>query len=938
MRAMERTANLRQGSSDEFMEGFGVTDRVGVILGGKFIDPNGDVQRIFQCAHRSRPDDPTYVPISGAPGVGKSEFIEQLELAFVRAGVRCLRIVSGSRLSFMRAVAAELGNRKDRGDFFEPSPAEVAAMIGDAAVDQPIAIMLDGVDTGLQSDALEAKVLAQHIFAASFENATPIQAVIVMAERNETDAEVYSVRIHLSGLDEESCHALAEGLLGRLDISAGALSALHRASGGNPSSLQTILFDLIARGSLERLGGSWKLAEVGRLTEGASPTLESRWRSRWRALGCLHQDLLGAVALTSGLDMSTISQFEAEFAERGAAAKLRSTGWLKLSAHRTLFASEGLRGIVLKCLDEARKRELATKLLKRGFVADGPLAIAIQLLAHPDQEVVLEAINLATAAIKARDLPTARALLGECVQHESTLPDPIDRAAIHIKLAEILMESGEIESAEQHLRNRSVATMTSQRSAGSANIHLLLGTIAGRAGQLDEARLELGNAIDDAQYASDRRVYFRALAAFAELSWTHGNDHERLATITLVENALTEASQLESNEEERGQLVYGLGSAHIRTGQLEKAVAILDSELPRLSSAYWGARIANALGTACFYLGRPDDAMTYLARGLQLLADGAAPDIRARIHANRGACLISMGCLREALDENERALAWSRRAGSGYDTIAAAAGIAIDLIYLGRFDEANAKAQEVFSLASRISNVVYQFKGLELEGFSSLAMGNLKRVEDVLSRADQLPQNYEPGRTRPRVELLRARQACARGRSADALRALNLASELLKGDSDLEDVWGIEVEFAALNQAESGLDRTLAALAAIALKANEAKILVVEIQAAVSIAQILLDNGKAGANLIPLLTAILGRAEESGFIDHAWRINLGLGIALIETGDVRAGQARLIQTQRLLVQIADGLSPESRRTFVRSPHVAPVLEVIARRITSKSTR
>src|SRR6185312_16408241 len=37
MRALERQPGLRQGSADEFMEGFGVEDRVGEILGGRLV-------------------------------------------------------------------------------------------------------------------------------------------------------------------------------------------------------------------------------------------------------------------------------------------------------------------------------------------------------------------------------------------------------------------------------------------------------------------------------------------------------------------------------------------------------------------------------------------------------------------------------------------------------------------------------------------------------------------------------------------------------------------------------------------------------------------------------------------------------------------------------------------------------------------------------------
>jgi len=931
MRALEREAPLRQGSADELMAGFGVDDRVGVILGGKFVDPGHLLSNLVVRALRLEPDHPTLLSISGAPGAGKSEILDQLNLACVTAGARCIHLVAGGRISFSSALAAELDGACANGETHLKSPADLVAAIRKIATSQRVAILLDTDERGSHADIAEARALAQQLYASSVEHGVAIGAVVVVAEVGEAEPEVFSTQTRIPEFDEAGTMELTTGLLGSVDIARGGSHALHRATGGNPASLHALLFDLMSHGDLDRVEGRWKLGEVGRVGEGASPTLESRWRLRWQGLPLELQDVLGALALVSGVDVADVSGFERATSVSGAVATLQAGGWLKAVTRRMQLVSEGLREIVLRELDDVRRRKLALRLLDSGITTDKPSVIALKLLAKPSRETVTASLEVARAAMAARDLFPARTLLLECARHESLFSNERDRAGLHLMLAEVFLGAGDLALADQHVRDANVTATASRDAAISAKAHWLLGTIAGRAGRVADARRELEQAMGSAQDAGEPLIRLRSLAAYAELSWTHGNDLERKAAIELVERALAKESFTGDREEERGRLVYGVGAAHVRTGQSEKAVSILETELPRITSPYWGARAANALGTACFYLGRYDQALSCFGRGLERLQDGDAPEIRARIHANRGACLNAMGRIREALDDNERALVLSRRAGSGYDTVAAAAGIAIDLYYLGRYDDVIAKAREVRSLAARIGSVVYEFKGYELEGFALLAIGDLEGAGQALQLADGLPQDYDPVRTLPRIERLRARLFMARGKREEALAALQRAMELLKDQNDLEDLWGVEIELALLNQTESrDTGRTLTSIAA---KARTAKNIVVEVSAAAAIAEILSNGWKGEAELLHAMKLGLARAEEGGFVEQAARISVGIGGALIDAGDVRAGQSRMVQAQRLLLQLATELSPSSRHLFVRSPHIAPALAEIGRRLS-----
>ena len=934
MRALEREAPLRQGSADEFMEGFGVEDRVGVILGGRFVDPHRLLPGLLKRVFRTRPDDPTLVSISGMPGSGKTELLEQLNLAYMSAGVRCVRLVAGSRVSFRQALTAELDGQEVRRAGSVGTPGELVERIRELASREPIAILLDS-DAGREhADASEASMLGQLLYASSVERGDPIQAVFILAETAESDAAVFSVRTRIPDLDEAGAIDLAAGLLGKLEVTPGGSRALHQATGGNPSSLQAVLLDLISHGDLDRLEGRWKLAEVGRLGEGASPTLETRWRRRWHDLTQEQRDVLGSLALTSGLDGEGVASLERAMAFTGAVTGLQSSGWLRFGRHYTDLASGGLREVVLGFLEEAHRCALAGRLLDTGIVSKGPYFITLRLLARPSREALTAAIEVATAALKSRDLLQARTLLRECARHEKFLSKPRDRAELHLKLAEVYLETGDMARAERHARDESVNAVASYEASVHARAYWFLGTIQSRTGHLVEARRDLGQAMNSARVAGDSTIHLRALAAYAELSWTHGDDQERADAIALAEWALSEISATNDLQEERGRLVYSLGAAHTRVGNFEKAVSILEAELRRIASPYWNARVANVLGTACFYLGRYEEALSYYGNGMERLQDGDAPEVRARLYANRGACLNAMGRVREALDDNERSLVFSRRAGSGYDTVAATAGIAIDLHYLGRFDEALTKAREVQSLAAHLGNLVYEFKGFELEGFAALSIGDLDCVERVLQGVDRLPKDHDPVRTLPRIERVRAQLHIARGNRTEALESLRRAMELLEDENDLEDLWGVEIELAFLNQAEVGDGATTRALSAIAARARAVKNIVVEIQAVAAIAEILAQGGECDAELLRAMTLGLGRAEEAGFVEQAARISVGLGCALIDSGDLRAGQSRLVQAQRMLLQIASDLSPTSRHLFVRSSHVAPALDEIGRRLSS----
>ncbi|HEY7727306.1 MAG TPA: serine/threonine-protein kinase, partial [Candidatus Eisenbacteria bacterium] len=65
MRALERERGLRQGSADELMEGMAVEDRIGQILGGKFVGRLSEATAISEAIFSERPGSPSLIYLVG---------------------------------------------------------------------------------------------------------------------------------------------------------------------------------------------------------------------------------------------------------------------------------------------------------------------------------------------------------------------------------------------------------------------------------------------------------------------------------------------------------------------------------------------------------------------------------------------------------------------------------------------------------------------------------------------------------------------------------------------------------------------------------------------------------------------------------------------------------------------------------------------------------
>src|SRR5882762_5743410 len=278
MRAIDRHPKLRQGSADEFMEGFGVEDGVGEILGGKLVGREVELAEIETLLNSEEPGTPTILVITGEPGVGRGALMGEAAARLLGRGGRALEIDLGSTTSLVEQINVLLGTSVvERAEHRHDSISTLAASLLELAHEGPILLTASGEPDRASFNFLRS--LARYMWALSLERASASRVLITI--RDEANEDPFQRTVHLAPLSEEECDALIQGTLGAANLQSELIARLHALSGGNSGALRSVLASLIEDGFLRRRDGAWAFREAIQIHSIGVVTSANPWVIAW---------------------------------------------------------------------------------------------------------------------------------------------------------------------------------------------------------------------------------------------------------------------------------------------------------------------------------------------------------------------------------------------------------------------------------------------------------------------------------------------------------------------------------------------------------------------------------------------------------------------------------------------------------------------------------
>ena len=927
MRAVERNPALRQGSADEFMDGFTVKDRVGEILGGRFVGRIAELRSIQEHLDRGTPSSSTLVQVIGPPGIGKSAFLFEAADRARNSGfvVVDLADAQGRELKALSMTLTEpgpAGGRTTSGGAAAVRLGPMAERLLEKAEKTPLLLLAESDSPLLGGDRGVMVDLARYLWAVSVERGRVARVLILRVTSDAArPAEAFESRIQLEPMSPEETRLMIVGTFGAVRAESGTFARVHAITGGNPALVWNVLADLRERGELTRLNGEWTLREEQRLDSVRLESLTGFLAGAWGRTGQdLREALLCCALLPNGLSDAAIEAGGIGEDLRTRFVALETRGWIRHRDGRWSIASESVRRIALDGSGADLTGRFAANLMLRLEPSLEPEELGdLALAAEQTGRSVSLGLAAARLAIGRADVQVAARRLRRVLAIALQLGLSQQAREVSIMLSEALHSLGDGINARQFLLNQCVWSLPALKDPFAGVREFLLGRIARALGEIEDARTHLGKAIDFSR--GDRSLWMRSHAELAEIDWEIGTAPVRAEAIKRISSVLDETRGEASLTEERAALTYGLGAALIYAGNRERSREILLAEFEGDCSSYWKMRIANAIGSATQFLGDPEGALEWLDKAMRHAETAGVDNFRPRILANRGAALYQLGRFREAAEHDTQSANWAHRLGNQYDYAVGRAGAAANYLFLARYEEAIGEASAAGQVLERLGDLLMVGKVLEVKGLALYFVGDLAAAEASAHLASAALKNHEYVEMAPRVDWLKAKIQLAHGNIQTAIELLEKAIEGLRYRGDLEDLWGVQIELHLAHSRLGDSENSMRLIHDITRRAAERKMLVVETSGAVAISEILADLRVSHEDERDFLVGALGRAEGAGVLDVAWRLSYRLGQFALSAGDVKESRARYAQAARILREIADRLTREHRDSFMALEHI-----------------
>lgn len=931
MRSLDRDPALRQASADEFMDGIGVEDRVGAILGGRFVDRTDQLSTLKRVSGAAESHGVTLVYVSGEPGVGKS--------ALVREAADAIHVGGGRdfQLDWRRGIASAL----DLGASHAPTAVEERTSLGStlSAAAEHIVRLADETPTLLEFDpgpdlarqsAHWIRELARYIWAMARERNRPVLALMVATcQAPPAVLEKFEASIHLKPLERPQCDALIKGYLGRLEVPDELLSWLHSASGGNPQTLVNAIHGLIARKSLVREAGAWQFRETDALRALSVPSLGSAWAAQWGSLQPAARNALQILHLVQGgLSAREILELTGGECDDATLRELEGRGWLRGSTNSWRLASNAIAAFIAEETPAEIRQNLTDRVLEdRAKALDRSTRASLLLSATDTRQSLEEGMWAADEAAKLGQYERAIAMLERCGVVADKLKDTRTKTESGLRRGEALHQQGRDREAAVVLASALEGPDVSPEQLTRAL--RLSGEVDTSLGDLDRARRFFAKAIEQAGRTGNRLELLRAHSALAEIDWRHGDSATKTRAISRMGQVLESLSGEDESSPELASLRYQLGAALVVVGERDRGMAILEPAYERATSPYWRMRIANALASGAYFLGHFDEGLEWIERAWQIADQSGFDSFKARIHSNRAGILYSQGRFAESVESHKIASTWARRMGSAFEQSAAAIGASVDLILLADYEGAIGQAKACLEASRKLGNQNEVARAIEMEALARYLMGDLSGSEQLLENLKGEVPDLGGEQVRPRINWLKARVLCERKRYDAAEPLLREAEAMLHETRDWEDLPGVQIELGYLGARRGDSDFSLDSLADILSETEGARSPVVRLQGALAVGECLRLGRGAGRSFEEIVLDGLRLAEQSGAREYAWRLSFVLGELAARAGDSRTAQSRFAAALRIFREVADGLEPSNRRLYLGTAHGALLIERVA---------
>ncbi|MEK7347330.1 MAG: ATP-binding protein [Candidatus Eisenbacteria bacterium] len=931
MRALEREPVLRQGSADEFMEGFGVEERVGVILGGKFVGRGSEIDELERILREPSSNSPTYVQIAGPVGSGRSALIAEIAHRAFSSRVRVIEWDDAT----LEGLSSALQPSPTRRRIHDGNPGNdgisgLAEHLLTASRSGPILVTSDPPDEQ-QADARNlARRIARYVAAVAIERQIRFPILIVQSGTATIQPiEVFERTIALEPFDGKEVSLAIRGLLGAAQIESELQAMFAEQTSGQPNQVVGSLLRLVQRGILVRRAGEWRFLEREQIRSLDFASSRDNLAAQWPTLVAdQHASLLFLAVVVAGLPTHAIAKLldQGETSVHTKLDALAIRGWALERRGAWRLSSVAVVDDVLALATPNEQRLAAQLVADRIGEMLGEESLAdVRAQASRDHAQQMVAVRLAQERHDFR-LAERRASRAESWARASSVT--ADARGASLARAEALHRLGRDRDAKALLLDSEVWSDSRVEPSAMQGHSKALGRIQLALGELEGARACFEAVIKGVGERDFTATVLNAHADLAEIEWRHGDGQLRDRCIFRLRSILGDTTGRQDLADPRAGLLYQLGAALIETGRREEARDLLEDGLREPCGPYWRMRVRNALATAVYYLGDFERTLSLLGEAWKDAELGGFDSFKARILSNRAGLYYGMGRFSDAVEHHGLSAMWARRTGSTFEFLAASLGASINFSLLAKYESAIDRARDAWNAAAALPNPHDMAKALEMEAFALHQLGDDAAALSAVRRVSSELGGRGFDDVQPRLDWLEARIEVRAGNFGRAQLLLEKAEAVLLETKDWEDLPGVQIELDRLAWRRKDPNASWDRVRLTTTKAVEDGALVVALRGALVLSEILADRGIHDGDLLHLVQEGLTLAESGGAREYAWRISAGIGHGALRSGEREVAQKRFGLSVRVLREVAGELSEGRRRLYLGTPHAQALLRVL----------